>query len=328
MAARYPEVFWFLLLLIPLAALAFWRYRGGSKSVRVLGGAWRKKSFSDIFLVRWFFSFLGLGLFIVFITLSLAGFPGRTKREPYGASGWDTVFLLDISRSMYARDVSPSRLDKAKSTIQGIADSLDTGRFGLVVFRGMGSRLFPLSEDKTGLTNFLGLISPDLMTAPGTDLPGGLEVALDSFVSGMETNRRVILLSDGGEFTGELNSIINKYRDRGVSLVVIGIGTAEGSPIVLPDGTTVRDASGREVTSRLNARGLARLAESAGGKYYSGDDPRLLTHINEDYRMPTLEEGGGFIEVETEGFRLYLILALAGLGVFLGARTGKWKETL
>ena len=328
MAARYPEVFWFFLLVIPFAVLFLWNYRTGKNAVTKLGGIWQKNRLIDVFVVKWFFSFLGLGIFIVFIILSMAGFPGKTKREPYAAEGWDTVFVMDISRSMYARDALPSRLDRAKNLIMGITDSLDTGRFGLVVFRGGGSQLFPLSEDKVGLINFLSFITPDVMTSPGTNIAAGLEAAFDSFVTGMETNRRIILLSDGGELSGDVNLVLNNFRDRGITLIVIGVGTAEGTSIPLPDGTTIKDAAGRDVISRLNERSLQRLAEMAGGKYYPADDQRLLSHIMNDYHILSPAEGGGFIEVETEGFRIYVILALCGLVLYLGARLGRWKETI
>ena len=323
---RYPEVFWLFLLLIPLMVLFFWWFRRGSTAVRRLGGLWRHRSFYDIYVVKWFFSTLGFILFFTGAVLALAGFPGAVKKEPFIATGWDTVFVVDISRSMLAQDELPSRMDRARGLVRTLTDSLDSGRFGLVVFRGAGSRLFPLSEDRNGLASALEAVSPDLMSAPGTNLADGLSAAMDSFVAGGETSRRIILLTDGEEWSGDAGDAAKRIREERVKLTVIGLGTPAGAYIPLPDGSRLKDGYGREVLTRMNEHSLRRLAEQAGGTYLRGDNPELLSLILEDFSSETLNQGGGFLYVETERFRIFVLMALLGLLIHKGVKAGRWKN--
>ncbi|MDR1893799.1 MAG: VWA domain-containing protein [Spirochaetales bacterium] len=324
MSLRHPEVFRLLFFLVPLLALTAMGYFSGRKAAVRLRGGWRGKETRDIYFVRWFFSSLGLGLFALFTILSLAGFSGKIKRESFAATGWDTIFVLDISRSMYAQDTPPSRLERGRSLIHGITDSLDSGRFGLVVFRGEASRLFPLSEDKEGLINYVHYLSPDLVTSPGTGLNGGLKAAVESFVDGRETRRRIILLSDGGEDPLDYSRIYNWLKDRKADLTVIGLGRTGGSEIPLAGGEWVTGPEGRRVVSRLNETLLTRLAETCQGRYYHGEDPRLFSSLLEDYLAPQGTPESGYIETPGDGFRPYLFLALLALVLHLGARIKPW----
>ena len=208
----YPEVLWLLVLFVPLLFLSHRRYLTGRRDVTAAGGSWRASLLKDIFVVKWFFSTLGLVLFLAAVTLALAGLPGKNRRVPFRPLGQDVVFVLDVSRSMTAADESPSRLGRAVSIIHGISEGLGEGRFGLVVFRGMGVKLFPLSEDRGGLFSLLGAVDPDVLSAPGTNIADGLETALGTFVEGSQTEQSIILFTDGEGLSGYPAPVLKKIR--------------------------------------------------------------------------------------------------------------------
>ena len=142
---------------------------------------------------------------------------------------------------------------------------------------------------------------------PGTDIAAGLEAAQDSFVSGSETGRHVILLTDGEDLQGDPGVILNRFRENNIGFTVIGLGTGKGSPIPLADGGTVLNAAGTEVISRLDVPALEQMALQGGGSYLSGEDSRLLETVFSG--ISPSEPGTDYIQIETEQFRLYLIIA-------------------
>ncbi len=324
---KHPEVLWLLVLLLPLALVFQWRFRTGRRDVQLLGGRWRSALLTDVFVVKWFFSTLGFVLFYVGAVLSLAGLPGETRRVPYQFSGSDVVFLVDISRSMLAQDEEPSRLGQASGLIRGIAAGVEGGRFGLVGFRGMGVNLFPLSEDRVGLSSLVDNLSPDLITSSGTDLADGLSTALDSLSGGSQNDEIIILLSDGEGLSGDVVPPLKRLRERNVRLLVVGLGSSEGTTIPLPGGGTVTDQNGRPVIPRLSLRELERIVDLGEGELCTMGQPNLPTLLLDRWGGGGVSRGEGYREEETESFRFFLFLALVGLVLYQGVRIIKWKDT-
>ncbi|MBI9101148.1 MAG: VWA domain-containing protein [Spirochaetales bacterium] len=320
--ARYPEVFWLFTILFPLVIMLIWRYFSGIKGLHTFGGEWRFNSLREIYLVKWFFSSFGFLVFIIASILALAGFPGQGIKEPFKPSGHDIIYVIDISRSMLAEDALPSRLEKAKAIIRSISDGLEAGesgtgnRYGLVVFRGAGSRILPLTEDRGGLYGVLEIITPDFMSSPGTDISSGLNAALESFVPGSESGRHVVLFSDGEDLDGDPGVVLNRFREERIDFNVIGLGGAEGAFIPLGNGEKVTDNSGRDIVTKLDERFLRLLAQQGGGSFLEGEDSRLLEHLFSKFQNFESAKSPGFIHIETEMFRIYLLIALAGLTIY------------
>lgn len=324
---KHPEVLWLLILLFPLIFLFQWRFRTGRRDVELLGGRWRSDLLKDVFVVKWFFSTLGFFLFFIGVVLSLAGFPGETRKVPYQFTGSDVIFLVDISRSMLAEDEDPSRLGRASGIIRGISGGLEGGRFGLVGFRGMGVNLFPLSEDRVGLSSLVDNLSPDLITSAGTDLADGFSTALEALSGGSQNDEIIILLSDGEGLSGDVAPHLKRLREQNVRLLVVGLGSAEGSTIPLPGGGTVIDQNGRPVVTRLALRELERIADLGGGELFTLSQPNLVSLLLERLGGGGLSRSEGYREEETESFRFFLFLALLGLVLYQGVRIIRWKDT-
>lgn len=324
---KHPEVLWLLILIFPLILLFQWRFRTGRRDVELLGGRWRSDLLKDVFVVKWFFSTLGFLLFYVGVVLSLAGFPGETRKVPYQFSGSDVIFLVDISRSMLALDEEPSRLGRASGIIRGISGGLEGGRFGLVAFRGMGVNLFPLSEDRVGLDSLVDNLSPDLITSSGTDLADGFAKALDALSGGSQNDEIIILLSDGEGLSGDVAPHLKRLREQNVRLLVVGLGSAEGTIIPLPGGGAVMDQNGRTVTTRLALRELERIVDLGDGELFTVSQPNLVSLLLERLEGGGFSRAEGYREEETERFRFFLFLSLLGLVLYQGVRIIKWKDT-
>jgi Ca-activated chloride channel family protein len=212
---------------------------------------------------------------IVFISLLLGAailrpFWGAEDVETQ-SSGSDVIFLVDISRSMYAQDVPPSRLELAKRKMKDLIQNLAlTGlgdRFGITVFAGDGYTVCPVTNDRGVLAQFIDILSPDLVTSLGSNLKAGVSAAIGRLDEVALRHSHVILISDGEDNFLDQTSLITEITKKGVRFDVLGVGTPSGGTITLPNGATVIDASRRPVLSTLNEASLQAIAQAGGGTY-------------------------------------------------------------
>ena len=180
----------------------------------------------------------------------------------------DLLFAVDVSRSMLARDVPPSRLEHAKWFVREVARRSPGDRFGLIAFAGDAMLECPLTQDINTLFQFLDTLDTRSAAIGGTNLATALDVARQACAGAESGHRAVLLLSDGEELEGHAATETAYFKEQGIPLFVVGIGDpAAGSMIQLTDGAFVRDAAGKMVASKLNESGLRALAEATGGIY-------------------------------------------------------------
>lgn len=202
------------------------------------------------------------------VVLALARPAWRQIPEDVASEGRDLVFLLDVSRSMLASDLQPNRLETAKAAIRDCVKDLQNDRVGLVAFAGSSSILCPLTTDYTFFQDKLTEASPEIVDQGGTRIGDALRKTSDKLLS---KDRRglqdVILLSDGGDQESNPDAAVEELTELGVYFVVIGIGDARTGARVPTRVETGQEPSfamhdGREVWSKLEARGLDKLARS------------------------------------------------------------------
>jgi Ca-activated chloride channel family protein len=186
--------------------------------------------------------------------------------------GIDVVIALDISRSMLAEDVAPSRLARAKAELAGLIDSFDGDRVGLVFFAGAAFTQCPLTVDYAAARLFLSQADPSMISAQGTSLAIATRTALDLFDDESGRSRVILAVTDGEDFEGGLDEVRQSLTDRNVALYAVGIGTSEGAPIPLEDDYGrrqgfVRDREGQVVISRLEEAELISIVQASGGVY-------------------------------------------------------------
>ncbi len=251
---------------------------------------------------------------VLLLVLALAGpLVGLTDRVVRDR-GIDVIVAIDGSRSMLARDVPPDRIGRAKEEVSGLLDRLAGHRVGLVVFGGKARLQCPLTLDHEGLRTFLGSITPESVPPGGTDLSRALEAALGAFDPRSGAGRAVVLVTDGEITRGSIGSgDIAKAREAGVRVFALGVGTPQGSPVLLPGGAFLRDREGNVVISRLRETPLRALAEGTGGGYVRaspGDrDTRVLAGDILGRVRPG-ERGERVIRVRADRYRWPLALAV------------------
>lgn len=191
----------------------------------------------------------------------------------------EVIIAVDLSRSMLAQDVKPSRLDRSKLLIQSLLDGLKGERVGLVLFAGTAFLQSPLSSDYEVLREFLPALTPDYLPEGGSNYKAMLDTSMQAFGTSA-ADRYLIVLSDGESTVDDWKSLTPTLKNKGVRVIGLGVGTAQGSFIPDSGGGLVKDERGAVVMSRLNSSTLQELAQVTGGAYTDAsawvDLPALL----------------------------------------------------
>ncbi|MGA0059479.1 MAG: vWA domain-containing protein [Planctomycetota bacterium] len=200
--------------------------------------------------------------------------------------GVDVLVCLDVSRSMLARDVGPSRLERAQDEIRALASRVRGDRLALVVFAGEARLLVPWTHDRESLVELAGLADPWTVERGGSDLGAALELAGQVAASDVPGATSIVVLTDGEDLAGRGRSVAAELGAAGVTVHAVGIGTRRGSKITVDDGARgeafLRDAAGEDVISALDPTSLRAMAEAAGGAYVDVSmSPRPLVEVYE-----------------------------------------------
>ena len=211
---------------------------------------------------RWL---LWFGLTLVIVAAARPQW-GKIEEKTFDQSR-EVLLALDLSRSMLAEDVKPSRLARAKLLIESLLDRLKGERVGLVLFSGTAFLQSPLSPDYEVLREFLPELGPDYLPEGGTDFDRLLATTLDSFSNEGGADRFLIVLSDGESQTTEWRSRIEKLNQRNIRVITLGVGTEQGAVMPAEGGGFVKDERGAVVLSRLQPQTLRDLARLTNGAY-------------------------------------------------------------
>jgi Ca-activated chloride channel family protein len=206
------------------------------------------------------------------IALALLGPRVGERSVLVSASGVDVVFLVDVSRSMDATDVPPSRLVRARQTVSELLARLEPGdRAALAAFAGRGLLLTPLTPDRNALTDLLAGLESGFIQPASSNLASGIDTTLAAFEDGSERPRVLFVASDGEAPKRREDPGVTEAARRGVRIVTAALGSDAGGWV--PDGGRVlRDRSGAAVTSRRDSERLARIAAATGGAAFVGDE--------------------------------------------------------
>ncbi|MGC4035092.1 MAG: VWA domain-containing protein [Chitinophagaceae bacterium] len=182
--------------------------------------------------------------------------------------GIDVVIALDVSKSMYAVDLQPNRLERAKQMISKLMDAMPDDRIGLVLFAGRAYLQMPLTTDHGAAKLFVNSASPDAIANQGTVIADAMQMSANAFNTKERRFKSVILLSDGEDHDQNAMIKADEMAEQGVMINTVGIGSFEGSKIVDPaTGENKKDASGNDVVTRLNETELRQIATKTNGIY-------------------------------------------------------------
>ncbi len=212
--------------------------------------------------------------FILIVTAFAAGAFGLANlRTPKGSekvsrNGIDVMIALDVSKSMLAQDIKPSRLERAKQAIGKLIDKLNNDRIGIVVFAGKAYLQMPLTSDPGAAKMYLNAATPDIVPTQGTVIGDALKMCYSSFNTKEKKYKSVILISDGEDHDEEAAKIAGQMAAEGVVINTIGIGSPEGATIIDPlTNQSKKDNEGNIVITKLNETELKTIAEKGNGIY-------------------------------------------------------------
>lgn len=186
--------------------------------------------------------------------------------------GIETIICLDISNSMLAQDVAPSRLDKSKMLVENLVDHFSNDKIGLVVFAGDAFVQLPITSDNVSAKMFLQNITPGLIQSQGTNIAQAIDVACQSFTQQKNVGRAVIVITDGENHEPGAEEAAKNAKKNGVNVYILGIGSAKGAPIPMGDGSYLKDNAGNTVMTALNEDMCKQLAQAGSGKYIHVDN--------------------------------------------------------
>lgn len=274
--------------------------------------------------------FLLIGL--SFLILSLVNPKMGTKLKTVKREGVDVVFALDVSKSMLAEDIAPTRLEKAKQIISKIIDKLGSDRVGVIIYAGNSYPLLPITTDHAAAKMFLQNANPDMVSSQGTAINEALNLAKTYYNNDEQTNRFLIIISDGEDHQEETKQIAQNISNEGVKVYTIGVGTEKGGTIPIKlNGSLIgykKDRKGETVITKRKPDVLQGIADVANGKYIDGNKTENPVKIIEDVIANAQKS-----EFETKQFSDYkdqfqwflgIGLLFLLLDVFLFDKKTKW----
>lgn len=220
-----------------------------------------------------------IALTIVVMVIGIANPQTGSRLETVKREGIDLVFAIDVSKSMLAEDVKPSRLARARQLVSACVDELGGDRVGLIAYAGEAFPQLPITTDLAAAKIFLDGMGPDQVSSQGTAISEAVDLASDMFSTEGEHARALIILSDGEDHKGEIDAAVEKAKSMGIKIFTIGMGTQRGGPIPIKDlyGRTTgfkEDQGGQKVVTKMNEKLLRDLAGRTDAMFLSGSDSR------------------------------------------------------
>lgn len=254
-------------------------------------------------------------IFLLLLLAWLGPSSGFARRE-VKAVGKDILFCIDLSKSMDATDVPPTRLERVKNELKRIIRALSPNRMGIIIFSSEAFMQCPLTFDQSALILLTDAMNTGLVPSGGTDLAPPLQMAMNKLSEESQpatrvTSKIIVLISDGEDFGEETLEAAKELGQKGYKLFTLGVGTEKGGPILTPSGFKT-DRQGNQVITRLNAESLKELAERTGGSYFELSDMR--NDINRLIASVNAIEGelmdARLIDVSANQYQYLLTLAL------------------
>lgn len=210
---------------------------------------------------------------VIFLCVAFARPQWGWVQLPRFEQAREVIIALDLSKSMLAEDVKPSRLARSRLLVDNLLDYLRGERVGLVLFAGSAFTQSPLSSDYEVLREFLPELDPSYLPQGGTDYTAMIDTSLEAFggAEAGQADRYLIVLSDGESLSDDWQSRVEALKEAGVRVIGLGVGTPQGAVIPDPEGGVIKDSNGSVVLSRLNASTLQALARRTGGVYRQAD---------------------------------------------------------
>lgn len=325
-----PTYLW-LLLLIPLLAMIYlYSLRQSKRRLKRFGSLKLMHQLSPMasprrMLIKFVLAELILTLLILIVARPQIGnkIANNTSRE-----GIEVIMALDISNSMLATDVVPSRLDKSKLMVEGLMNKFTKNKLGLIVFAGDAFVQLPITSDYVSAKMFLDNINPSLIGTQGTDIGKAINLAMHSFTPNTQTGKAIVVITDGEDNEGGAEAMAKQAQEKGIKVFILGIGSTLGTTIPMPNGEDLRDANGNIVKTHLNEEMCKKIADAGHGVYIHVDNSSVADALLER-ELGKLQKGEINNVVYSdydEQFQAFALLAVLSLiiDVFILERKRKY----
>jgi Ca-activated chloride channel family protein len=333
------EKIWFwLLLVIPLVILlylllVFWQRRTRRKFAdshllkSLVPDRSRSKPFLKLLLIL-----LGIAALVVALVNPKIG----SKMETVKREGVDIVFAIDVSKSMEAEDIAPSRIEKSKQLVSQILNNLGSDRVGIIAYAGGAFPQLPITTDYSSAKMFLQALNTDMISSQGTAISDAIELATTYYDDDQQTNRVLFIISDGEDHEGNVEDIAEQAAEDGIRIFTIGVGTEKGGPIPIKRNGVIqnykKDNQNETVITKLNPQTLQEIADATEGAYIEGNVTgdvvdEVLSQLQNIEK--TEFEAKQFADYESQ-FQWFLGIALAlfFLDIFVLEKSTAWLRKL
>ncbi len=264
-----PIYLWLLVLIPVLALIRFISYRNQKKRLRKFGDPkLLKHLMPDVSRIRPSLKFWLLQVALALLIVMLARPQMGTKISQEKRTGIETIIAMDVSNSMRAEDIVPSRLDRSKMMVENLVDHFTNDKIGLIVFAGDAFVQLPITSDYVSAKMFLGSIDPGMIATQGTDIAHAINMAANSFTQEEGIGKAIIVITDGEDHQGGALEAAEAAKKKGMQVYVLGVGSSNGAPIPIPGtGDYMTDNTGNTVMSALNEDMCKQIAAAGGGVY-------------------------------------------------------------
>ena len=259
-----------------------------------------------------------------------------TKLETVKREGIDIIFAIDVSKSMLAEDVAPSRLEKSKQLVSQIINNLGSDRIGIIAYSGSAFPVLPITSDYSVGKMFLQTMNPGMISAQGTSIDQAINLATTYIDKKDKTNKLLIIITDGEDHSDAAADAAEEAKKVGLKILTVGVGTEKGGTIPLKRNGVVesfqRDQNGEVVITKRNEEVLKTIAKSSGGGYVDGNSTKaVLDYVKNalDNIQKTEFESTQMADFKSQfqwflGFGFFLLF----LDVFLLEKKTKWVKKM
>ncbi len=315
-----PTYLWLLLLVPALVAIRIIGLRSQRKRMALLGNPTLLRTLSPGIsrrrpAIKFWLLMAAIALMVVMIARPQTGSSiSHEKRQ-----GIQTMICLDISNSMMAQDVAPSRLEKSKIVVEDLVDHFRNDQIGMVVFAGDAFIQLPITSD---------YVSAKLIGTQGTDMAQALRLAMQSFAKNGKQGKAIIVITDGENHEGGAEAMAKEAEKQGIRVFILGIGTAAGAPIPLGDGGYMKDAAGQVVMTRLNETMCQEVAKAGKGVYMHVDNS-LIAERQLDKELQKMQQGAidnvvySDYDEQFQGVAILILILLVAEAVILEKKREK-----
>ncbi len=311
-----PE-YLYLLLLLP-AIVLLWilnEYRKRRAMLRFGKAEMVKKLIPELSKTRPAIKFIFQLAFLFLAIIMLARPQFGSKLKEVKRQGVEVIIALDVSNSMLAEDIQPSRLERAKQAISRLVENLDNDKIGLIIFAGNAYTQIPVTTDYISAKMFLSTIGPDMVPQQGTAIGSAIDLGMRSFSPGTGRSKALVIITDGENHEDDPVAKAKEAASAGIIIYTIGIGSSEGVPIVITSNGRkdyLKDPDGNTVITKLDENILKEIAMAGNGRYVkaSNSSTGLDEIYNEIKKLKKQELEGKMFTEYNDQFQIFAGAAL------------------